>query len=64
MAPATVSECALAKPKSAEALCNGGGIGFYDIAYVLGGLYKTIGGEGYGCDIVKHVGNIGNAVCK
>ena len=60
----TVKECALARAKTAVTLCNEGGVGLYDIAYVFSGLYKTIGGPGYGCDIVKHVGNIGNAICK
>ena len=60
----TVSECKLARQANAVALCNSGGIGLYDIDYISGKLYKTIGGQGYSCDIVKHVGGIGNAICK
>ncbi len=59
-----VSECKLANAASSKKLCNNGGIGIYDIDYILGGLYKKIGGPGYGCSTGKQVGGIANAVCK
>ena len=59
-----VSECKLANAATSKKLCNNGGIGIYDIDYILGGLYKKIGGPGYGCGTGKQVGGIANAVCK
>ena len=60
----TVSECKLATPKQAIALCNAGGIGTYDIAYVAGAPATVIGGPGYGCTTNITTLSIGNAVCQ
>ncbi len=60
----TVSECKLASAKQAIALCNNGGIGFYDIAYIAGPAATVIGGPGYGCTTNQTTLSIGNAVCQ
>jgi hypothetical protein len=60
----TVSECKLASAKEAIALCNNGGIGEYDIAYIAGPAATVIGGPGYGCSTNITNLSIGNAVCK
>ena len=60
----TVSECKLATAKQAIALCNSGGIGEYDIAYVAGPAATVIGGPGYGCTTNQTTLSIGNAVCQ
>ena len=60
----TVSECKLATAKQAIALCNAGGIGLYDIAYVSGPALTVIGGPGYGCTTNQTTLSIGNAICK
>jgi hypothetical protein len=60
----TVSECKLASAKEAIALCNDGGIGYYDIAYIAGPVATVIGGPGYGCTTNQTTLGIGNAVCK
>jgi hypothetical protein len=59
-----VSECKLATAKQAIALCNSGGIGEYDIAYIAGPAATVIGGPGYGCTTNITTGGIGNAVCQ
>ena len=60
-----ISECTVASAMPAVKLCEGGGLGEYDIAFISGPRYNTVGGRGYGCDIVVHKdGNIGNAICK
>ena len=60
-----ISECKVAIPMGAVKLCNAGGIGKFDIAYILGGLYRTIGGQGYNCGIKVHkTVAIGAAICK
>jgi hypothetical protein len=60
----TVSECTLASAKQAIALCNSGGIGEYDIAYIAGPAATVIGGPGYGCSTNITNLSIGNAICK
>jgi hypothetical protein len=60
----TVSECKLATAKQAIALCNSGGIGEYDIAYIAGPAATVIGGPGYGCTTNQTTLSIGNAVCQ
>jgi hypothetical protein len=60
----TVSECKLATAKQAIALCNNGGIGTYDIAYIAGAPATVIGGPGYGCSTNQTTLGIGNAVCQ
>jgi hypothetical protein len=60
----TVSECKLATAKQAIALCNSGGIGEYDIAYIAGAAATVIGGPGYGCTTNQTTLSIGNAVCQ
>jgi hypothetical protein len=60
----TVSECKLATAKQAIALCNAGGIGEYDIAYIAGAPATVIGGPGYGCTTNITTLSIGNAVCQ
>ncbi len=59
-----VSECKLATATQAVALCNAGGIGEYDIAYIAGPAATVIGGPGYGCTTnITNLG-IGNAICQ
>jgi hypothetical protein len=60
----TVSSCALASAKDAIALCNNGGMGTYDIAYIAGPAATVIGGPGYGCSTNHTTLSIGNAICK
>jgi hypothetical protein len=60
----TVSECKLATAKQAITLCNSGGIGEYDIAYIAGAPATVIGGPGYGCTTNQTSLSIGNAVCQ
>jgi hypothetical protein len=60
----TVSECKLATAKQAITLCNAGGIGEYDIAYIAGAPATVIGGPGYGCTTNITTLSIGNAVCQ
>ncbi len=59
-----VSECTLATAKQAIALCNSGGIGEYDIAYIKGAPATVIGGPGYGCTTNQTTLSIGNAACR
>jgi hypothetical protein len=58
------SECNLASPGQAITFCNDGGMGEYDIAYILGKVGKTISGPGYGCVVNFSTSSIGNAICK
>jgi hypothetical protein len=60
----TVSSCKLATASQAIALCNAGGIGEYDIAYIAGPAATVIGGPGYGCTTNITTLGIGNAVCQ
>jgi hypothetical protein len=60
----TVSSCKLASAKDAIALCNNGGIGEYDIAYIAGPAATVIGGPGYNCTTNQTTLSIGNAICK
>jgi hypothetical protein len=59
-----VSECKLATAKQAIKLCNEGGMGEYDIAYIKGPAATVIGGPGYGCTTNITTLSIGNAICK
>jgi hypothetical protein len=59
-----VSECRMASAKQSEKLCNAGGIGEYDIDYILGPVATVIGGPGYGCTTNITTGGIGNAICQ
>jgi hypothetical protein len=60
----TIKECRLASASQAIALCNNGGIGTYDIAYIAGPAATVIGGPGYGCGTNQTTLSIGNAICK
>ncbi len=60
----SVSSCKLATAAQAIALCNAGGIGEYDIAYIRGPAATVIGGPGYGCTTNITNGGIGNAICQ
>jgi hypothetical protein len=60
----TVSECKLASAAEAITLCNSGGIGEYDIAYIAGPAATVIGGPGYDCSTNQTTLSIGNAICK
>jgi len=60
----TVSQCTLATAKRSQMLCNAGGIGEWDIDYILGPVATVIGGPGYGCGTSITTGGIGNAICK
>jgi hypothetical protein len=60
----TVSECKMASAKQSQTLCNAGGVGEWDIDYILGPVATVIGGPGYGCGTSITTGGIGNAICK
>ena len=59
-----VTSCKLASVADAITLCNNGGIGEYDIAYIAGPVATVIGGPGYGCSTNQTTLSIGNAICK
>jgi hypothetical protein len=60
----TVSQCTLATAKQALKLCNSGGMGEWDIAYIAGPASTVVSGPGYGCSTNTTTLSIGNAVCQ